>query len=123
MLHSLSRRDSSPVVSLDARGSACAPPRRTSIRLAAGVLSAVLSIGVLAAPVADAAASKPPQVFAKCTQLNAVYPHGVGKTGAHDKSKSKNFRPVTNFKVDTRLYQANAKKLDRDHDGIACENR
>ncbi len=64
-----------------------------------------------------------PRVFANCTALNKVYPHGVGKVGAHDKGKGKNFRPVTTFKRDNALYQANHTKLDRDKDGVACEKR
>jgi hypothetical protein len=120
VLHSLSRRGSSPVVSLEADTFAGVPRRRTSLRLATGVLSAVLSIGILAAPVADATAK--PRVFANCAQLNAVYPHGVGKIGAHDKGKSKNFRPVTTFTRNTALYQANIHR-DGDKDGVACEKR
>lgn len=97
-------------------------PRSITARLAAGVLSAVFCVGLAAAPAADASTQKP-RVFANCTQLNAVYQHGVGKTGAHDKGTGKSFRPVTTFRTDTALYQANAKKLDRDKDGIACEKR
>lgn len=96
-------------------------PRPITARLAAAVLSSVLSIGIAAAPAAEAAAPKP-RVFANCTQLNGVYPHGVGRAGAYDQGKGKGFRPVTNFKVDTALYQANIKS-DRDHDGVACEKR
>jgi hypothetical protein len=36
--------------------------------------------------------------------------------------RSKTFRPVTTFKRDNALYQANS-KMDRDKDGIACEKR
>jgi len=60
--------------------------------------------------------------FANCTQLHQVYPHGVGKVGAHDRGKGKNFRPVTTFKRDNALHQAN-RALDRDNDGVACEKR
>lgn len=90
-------------------------------RLAASVLSAVLCIGIAAAPAANAAPPKP-RVFTNCAQLNGVYPHGVGKTGAHDKGTGKGFRPVTTFTRNTALYQANIKS-DRDRDGIACEKR
>ncbi len=55
--------------------------------------------------------------FKNCTALNHTYAHGVGRSGAHDKTSS---RPVTNFKRSTALYNAN-KKSDRDKDGIACE--
>ena len=56
-----------------------------------------------------------------CTALNKKYPHGVGKSGAKDKTSSK---PVTNFKKSTKIYKTAMSKnkgLDRDKDGIACE--
>ena len=84
------------------------------------VLVAAIGAGLLTGPAADAAAR--PRVFANCTQLAKVYPHGVGRTGAHDKGTGKSFRPVTTFKRDTATYQANT-KLDRDRDGVACEKR
>jgi hypothetical protein len=51
--------------------------------------------------------------------MHRVYAHGVGKSGAHDKTSS---TPVRNFKRDNALYRAN-KKSDRDGDGISCEAR
>ncbi|MDA0184061.1 excalibur calcium-binding domain-containing protein [Solirubrobacter phytolaccae] len=57
--------------------------------------------------------------FKNCTALNKAYPHGVGRTGARDKTSG---TPVTTFKVSTSLYTAN-RKSDRDGDGIACEKR
>ncbi|MGI9157632.1 MAG: excalibur calcium-binding domain-containing protein [Marmoricola sp.] len=57
--------------------------------------------------------------FKNCTALNHTYVHGVGRSGAHDKTSGK---PVTTFKHSTALYNAN-KKSDRDKDGIACEKR
>ncbi len=62
--------------------------------------------------VADAA-----KTYSNCTKLNRVYPHGVGKPGARDKTSG---TPVTNFKRSRALYRAN-KSRDRDGDGIACE--
>jgi hypothetical protein len=59
--------------------------------------------------------------FSNCTALNKVYAHGVGKSGAHDKTSGK---PVTNFKHSTSLYKkiiGHRSGLDRDKDGIACE--
>ena len=67
------------------------------------------------------AAVKAPSVlkeYKNCTALNKVYPHGVGKKGARDKSS----KPVTNFKVSTKIYNQN-KKSDRDKDGVACEKK
>jgi hypothetical protein len=47
------------------------------------------------------------------------YPHGVGRTGAKDRTKNSK-GPVRNFTINTNIYNAN-KGLDRDKDGIACE--
>jgi Excalibur calcium-binding domain len=60
-------------------------------------------------------------VFANCAALNAVYPHGVGRTGAVD-HVSGSSKPVTDFLVNDALYKANSGS-DRDGDGIACEKR
>jgi excalibur calcium-binding domain-containing protein len=57
--------------------------------------------------------------FANCTAMHRVYPHGVGKYGAHDRTSS---APVTSFKRSNALYYAN-RKSDRDGDRIACEAR
>lgn len=62
-------------------------------------------------------AAPKPRTFANCTALNKVYPHGVGRPGAVDKTKGVK---VTNFVRHSGLYNAN-KKSDRDKDGIACE--
>ena len=51
--------------------------------------------------------------------MNKVYPHGVGRTGARDKTSG---TPVTNFKVSNSVYAANGGS-DRDKDGVACEKR
>lgn len=59
--------------------------------------------------------------FANCTDMNKTYPHGVGRKYAHDHTSG---TPVTNFKHSTKKYKK-AKRhnsgLDRDKDGIACE--
>lgn len=71
---------------------------------------------------AAAAEAKQPSLlkeFKNCTALNKTYPHGVGKKGAKDKTSGKR---VTNFKVNTTVYNQN-KKSDRDKDGIACEKK
>ena len=77
---------------------------------------AAVSVSVISfiAPTAEAATT-----YKNCTALNKVYPHGVGKKGAKDRTSS---TPVKNFKVSDALYKANAKS-DRDKDGIACEKR
>jgi hypothetical protein len=56
--------------------------------------------------------------FANCTAAHRYYPHGIGKSGAHDHTSG---TPVTTFYVSTSLYQANT-GLDRDRDAIACES-
>jgi hypothetical protein len=98
------------------------PRRAAAALLATAALS--LSLAVATSP-ADAAAKH----YKNCTALNKDYPHGVGRTGAKDKTTGKK---VTNFKVSTAVYNANngprnAKTgeydLDRDNDGIACEKR
>ena len=62
------------------------------------------------------APSKPkPKAYKNCTALVKVYPHGVGKSGAHDKGGD-----VTDFTRDNKTYAKNTKS-DRDKDGIACE--
>jgi hypothetical protein len=51
--------------------------------------------------------------------LNRVYPHGVGRVGAKDKTSGV---PVTTFKWSNTLYRLN-RHLDRDEDRIACEKK
>jgi len=61
--------------------------------------------------------------FKNCTSLNKVYPHGVGRSTARDKTSG---TPVTTFKRSTTLYKkiiGHRSGLDRDKDGIACEKR
>lgn len=63
-----------------------------------------------------------PMLYKNCTNLNRKYPHGLGKSGANDRTSD---TPVTNFKHSTKLYNlamSYNRGLDRDKDGIACEN-
>jgi hypothetical protein len=76
-------------------------------------------------PTATTARSYSPNVdvvilraFANCTAMHTAYAHGVGRAGARDHVTSGT--PVTTFFVSTALYNANT-KLDRDKDGVACE--
>jgi hypothetical protein len=86
-------------------------------------ITLLLLIGTFAASAAVASASQA-TIAAKwknCKAVNARYPHGVGRYGAHDHTTGV---PVTNFKHSTRLYKTAMhynKGLDRDKDGIACE--
>lgn len=84
------------------------------------VLVAVLAVvgGLVVSGPAQAAAA---QSFRNCTALNARYRHGVGLPGAKDRVRGRT-RPVTTFRVDRRMYNANA-RLDRDGDRVACEKR
>ena len=102
--------------------------RGASVGLLWPILTLVTILGL--APVASAATMPSPQtdgrpvaarVFANCTALNKVYRHGVGRKGARDHVSGRT-KPVTNFTVNTAIYNAN-KKSDRDKDGIACEKR
>lgn len=86
-------------------------------RGSAAVLAVALAFGTVG--IAAAPAEAKAKTFKNCTELNKKYKHGVGKPGAKDKTSG---TPVTNFKKDKALYNAN-KKSDRDKDGIACEKR
>ena len=59
-----------------------------------------------------------PTQYESCRALHHTYPHGVGARGAADAVDGT--APVTDFAVNTRVYDANA-GLDTDGDGIACE--
>jgi len=84
---------------------------------AAGGVAILLTAGLHATA---AEAAKGAKTYKNCTALNKVYPHGVGKPGAHDHTTSS--YKVTNFKRSKTLYRAN-KSMDRDGDKIACEKR
>ncbi len=84
---------------------------------------ACLAVGLaLALPAgALAEASLIPALYKNCTNLNKRYPHGLGKVGARDRTTDD---PVTNFRRSTVLYKramSYNRGLDRDKDGIACE--
>ncbi len=64
--------------------------------------------------------SQAQQKFANCSELNEVYPHGIGKDGAKD-HVSTGSAPVTNYTVNDALYDSLNGNFDRDKDGIACE--
>jgi uncharacterized membrane protein len=91
----------------------------------AGAMAAVVAL----AAVGTASQAATPKSYSSCTALNHVYPHGVGRSGAHDHTAS-GTNPVTNFKVSNTLYAYNdggavrhpgERDLDRDNDGVACE--
>lgn len=76
-----------------------------------------LTFGVVAT--ASSAEAVPAKKYQNCAKLNAVYPHGVGKPGAKDKTSG---TPVTSFTVNKKVYALNSGS-DRDKDGIACEKK
>lgn len=90
-------------------------------RWTATLLAVPLALTVLAMPSAAHAKAPKPVVYKNCTAVHARYPGGIAKVGAKDKRTGK---PKGKGKakpyVNTALYNAN-KKMDRDHDGIACE--
>lgn len=93
-------------------------PRLPGI-LTATALTLTALVGTAGA--ADAATGK----YKNCTTFQKTYKHGVGKAGARDRVRGHS-RPVTNFKVSTKLYKAAVKansRLDADRDGVACEKR
>ena len=58
------------------------------------------------------------QRFRNCAEVNAVYPHGVGRSGAVDSTSGTASHHVPGRRC---LYLAQPGTLDRDNDGIACE--
>jgi excalibur calcium-binding domain-containing protein len=84
--------------------------------------AALVSVGAIGCGAIVGTAGAVPAPWKRCSLVNRVYPHGVGRAGAHDITRSSD--PVTNFKQSTRLYNLAMhynRGLDRDHDGIACE--
>jgi hypothetical protein len=59
----------------------------------------------------------PDRRFLTCSDLNRVYPNGLGLPAAKDRTSG---TPVTDFGRSVSLYRAN-RAHDRDGDGIACE--
>jgi hypothetical protein len=83
-----------------------------------GITLLVVGIIALGGAQAEVAPAAVPH-FANCTAMHKAYRHGVGRVGARDKVAGHS-KPVTNFVRNTAIYNANS-KMDRDHDGIACE--
>jgi hypothetical protein len=86
-------------------------------RALAGATVAVLLLAT--AGTTPSVGSVPTKRYRKCNALNGVYPHGVGRPGARDKTSG---RPVTNFRVSRSVYSQNT-HLDRDNDRVACDQR
>lgn len=81
-----------------------------------GFVVASLTVGT---PAADAATG----IYRNCTALHTKYKHGLGKLHAVDHTSG---TPVTTFYRSTSRYNtamSHNRGLDRDRDGIACEQR
>jgi hypothetical protein len=72
----------------------------------------LLSQSSMAAPMIQTKA------FKNCTELRKTYPGGVAKSKS---STNQGGNTKKTPKVSAKIYAAN-KKMDRDGDGIACEN-
>jgi hypothetical protein len=78
---------------------------------------------VTGASISQAGGSSISAPYKNCTQLHHLYPHGLGKVGATDRVADGG-AAVTTFKRSNQLYalaMSVNRGLDRDHDGIACE--
>jgi hypothetical protein len=85
------------------------------------VLLVLVGAFVASSATANASQLTIPAKWKNCTAVHKRYPHGVGRNHAHDHTSGV---PVTNFKHSTSLYNTAMhynKGLDRDRDGIACE--
>ena len=98
------------------------------MRLKKLIIASLAGTAIVLSSTAVPASAAAPKSYKNCTELNKVYPHGVGRTGAKDKTSGK---PVTTFRVNSTVYSYNdggarhvgEYDLDRDNDGIACEKR
>lgn len=82
------------------------------------IIAAIAAACALLVPAVPAGAQAAHH-FRNCTAMHHTYKGGVARKGAHDHRAHgghARYRPYVN----TTLYKANA-GLDRDHDGIACE--
>ncbi len=98
-----------------------AAAKATADQAAAAKAAADRAAASQAVPPPPAPPAPAAQVFANCTDLHVVYPHGVGRPGAVDHVRGST-RPVTTFFVSEELYNANSFS-DADGDGIACEKK
>ncbi len=86
------------------------------------IVAAALTIA-LGLAIASPANAKSPTLYKNCHNLNRKYPHGLGLAHAHDKTTGGAPPVITFFRSDRfyRLAMSYNRGLDRDHDGIACE--
>jgi Excalibur calcium-binding domain len=87
------------------------------------IVGALILFAISFTPEVGARERAIPARWANCKAVNARFPQGVGRVGAHDKTSGE---PVTTFRRSNRLYREATRYhpgLDRDKDGIACEKR
>ncbi|GAB2491184.1 hypothetical protein GCM10027030_26770 [Luteococcus sediminum] len=95
---------------------------KSAARLA--VLALLATAGMVPAPQAEAAKAPTPVRYANCKALNKAYRYGVrAEASTKNKvvSKGRTLKP-SQATVNQKAYQLNAKELDADRDGIACEH-
>jgi hypothetical protein len=78
------------------------------------LLALIVALPFGASAVADASTAK---VFKNCTAVHTKYKHGIAKS-SYAASHATGLTGTP--KVSRKLYKAN-KRLDRDRDGVACE--
>ena len=84
------------------------------------IVVAIASLGLMAGVATPAqAVQSSAKSYSNCDQLLKKYPNGVAKSksAAAKAVKSGNARP----KISGSLYKTNGKRLDRDKDGVMCE--
>jgi len=84
------------------------------------IVVAIASLGLIAGFATPAqAVQSSTKSYSNCDQLLKKYPNGVAKSksAAAKAVKSGNARP----KISASLYKTNGKRLDRDKDGVMCE--
>jgi Excalibur calcium-binding domain len=82
----------------------------------------VLAVALALLVMAPTAAARMPLLYRSCAHLHTKYPHGVGRAKARDRTTGT--QPVTTFRRSDKLFalvMSYNRGLDRDHDGIACE--
>ena len=91
---------------------------KTTARGAVAAIALLAPLMTLSAP-ADAAAP----YFRSCDALTAKWPNGVAKgpVAAASAVRQGYSRPATT-KLAVQVYWGNYTRLDRDRDGVACEN-
>ena len=94
--------------------------RTTRVALAVGTLACALTALLLAGPAGAGVerATATAKEFRNCTALNRVYPHGVGRVGARDRTSG---TPVQELQAEQPALSPEQRSSDRDKDGVACE--